>query len=482
MRLGTVTLVCALAAAAGGCSDDEPPEAPEDATYTAKSGSRLKARYFVDDEGARVFAGWFDSLRGEACRVARGEGGRYYCFPYGNPALYADARCRQPLGVHGGCAARYTAIARGDSRCDNETLALWEEGGPVELPTQYRWGGDSCLASERSPTASLVAATQRLPDSELVSGESTPPRADLRLASRLVRFADGAVAPSALIDSRWKRCKPVATTAGIRCVPEAAVYAGVGPYFGDRGCGAMVAHAEGPACLTPLVGLLVSTSNGCPGVSAAFALGPRLDPREVFSGSECQRGRLLPGHFYMMGAPLELTAFPALQVNERGRGRMRVRTYAAGDGVPVPYLGVQLFDSRLNVECRVVPASDGVLRCLPLEGPATLGDAGSARFADPDCTVPLARVGVGGGCASAMAAAPATMVARVSEQLCPESGAEGALEPARWDIHRLGAPHTGVTYQRGSAGCVEATPVTGEAFHALDDVIAPSEFAAFRQE
>src|SRR4051812_17454159 len=114
----SLSLACAAmlaAVAVGACADEAPADPADDTSLSPRSGTRLQARYLVDREGARVFAGWFDAARGEYCRVARGDGGTYYCFPFANDALYTDATCKKPLGVHRDCALKYTATQRGDS-------------------------------------------------------------------------------------------------------------------------------------------------------------------------------------------------------------------------------------------------------------------------------------------------------------------------------------------------------------------------------
>src|SRR5262249_12814738 len=154
----------------------------------------------------------------------------------------------------------------------------------------------------------------------------------------------------------------------------------------------MVARSDAPSCFVPKVALVADMSDGCPRVTSAFQVGMQLDSREVFTGADCHTGDALAGHFYLLGDPLNLAVFPAIL--PQGNGHGRVRTFSAGDGVPVPHLGAHLYDSMLGIECRAAPASDGVLRCLPLDGPTLVdGDAGAAGFADADCTTPLARLG-----------------------------------------------------------------------------------------
>ena len=142
-----------------GCSEsEEPPAGPSaPSTWEPVSGSRLQARYLTSDDGLRVFDGWFDTSRGEYCRVGRGQGGRYYCFPAANPSVFRDARCQQAIGQHLGCAYRYTGVARGDRRCGNENVTLWEEGEAVHLPSRYRLANDFCAGPDTAEAGNSSA-------------------------------------------------------------------------------------------------------------------------------------------------------------------------------------------------------------------------------------------------------------------------------------------------------------------------------------
>jgi hypothetical protein len=53
-----------------------------------ESGSRLKARYYVGDDGSKQFAGWYDSERKENCTVMSASDGVLRCLPF---TLFASA-------------------------------------------------------------------------------------------------------------------------------------------------------------------------------------------------------------------------------------------------------------------------------------------------------------------------------------------------------------------------------------------------------
>jgi hypothetical protein len=478
-----------VAALIAGCAERElPPAEGLPSTWEPVSGSRLSARFLLGEDGLRVFDGWFDNQRGEPCRIARGQGGRYYCFPAANAAVFSDARCQQPLGSHQECAYRYTGVVRGDRRCGNETLTLWNEGEPVPSYSRFRLINDFCSGPDTSEGGVFVGLTGRVPENALVAGEPYTARASLRLGPRVIRFEDGSTAPFEMFDNSQSRaCVRMQTVSGVRCLPENVVYVGpTGPYWADEACSQRVAHADAPACLRPAVALVTEVVDGCTMVREAYRPGERLDPRWVFSGGDCQGNRIIPGHFYALGAPVDLQTFPELRLRETGSGRIRVRSYSAADAVSISPLGQFLFDAQLGMECRVAVAEDGVLRCLPLAGPSVVeGELGGAAYADAGCRRPLARYNPAGTCRSAMPAMAG--VARASQKRCLDATATGPgsrddRRPGRWEIHRLGKRHEGELFFGGNGSCQPGPGAAGDEFYEMEETVPPDTFAPLREE
>lgn len=472
------------------CAERDPaaPGPLPPSTWEPVSGSRLTARFLLSDDGLRIFDGWFDNQRGEYCRVARGQNGRFYCFPAANPAVFSDARCQQAQGQHLECAHRYTGVTRGNRRCGNEALTLWEEGDSVNLPSRYRLSNDFCAGPDTSTGGSYVGLTTRVTEGALVEGEPFLSRASLRLGPRVIRFQDGSTAPFEMYDNSQNRaCVRVETDRGIRCLPENTVHVGLaGPFYADAACTARVAHADGPSCLRPSLVLVTDVVNGCMRVREAYRPGFRLDPREVYSGADCGTGRILPGHFYQLGERIDLATFPELRLRETGSGRIRLRSYSAADDVAIAPLGEVLFDTQLGVECKVAVATDGALRCLPLTGPAVIeGEVSATAFADPGCREALARYNPSGACQGAMPAMAG--VARASQKRCLNPGATGRgsrddRRPGRWDIHRLGRRHDGPLFYRVSGTCQTGPAGPGDEHYELAEALPPETFAALREE
>jgi len=85
-----------------------------DASAETKSGTRLKARYYVGADGSKQFSGWRDTMRNEDCSFSRAEDGVIRCLPTpGYASYFADPGCSQPLGM---------AVTPSGSACPGATL------------------------------------------------------------------------------------------------------------------------------------------------------------------------------------------------------------------------------------------------------------------------------------------------------------------------------------------------------------------------
>lgn len=65
-----------------------------------ESGSRLKARTLVGDDGSRSPSGWFDSELSIECSFRKAADGETRCLPNGNQVVYfSDGACQVPIVV-----------------------------------------------------------------------------------------------------------------------------------------------------------------------------------------------------------------------------------------------------------------------------------------------------------------------------------------------------------------------------------------------
>lgn len=91
-----------------------------DAEAQTVSGTRLKARYWVGDDGSKQFAGWFDSERNEQCSFRTAEDGDIRCQPVAEATggVYFAAGCTTPYfyaSTGCGVAPKYGSLATGCS-------------------------------------------------------------------------------------------------------------------------------------------------------------------------------------------------------------------------------------------------------------------------------------------------------------------------------------------------------------------------------
>lgn len=99
------------------------------------SGTRLRARYYVGEDGSRQFVGWRDNVRNEDCAFWKGTSGVLRCTPFfgtGPATYFADSACTQPVTI--------TAKASG-SAC-----------GITAPAAQYVYLSDACGANRQRYT------------------------------------------------------------------------------------------------------------------------------------------------------------------------------------------------------------------------------------------------------------------------------------------------------------------------------------------
>src|SRR6185369_10680555 len=108
-------------ATARGAGGVEPGVIAAPARLEARSGTRLKANWYVGADGGRAAAGWplgwTDTLAMTFCLFRGGHGDRYVCgpdaafAPIGSPLLFADEGCTEPLIAPDGNGPRPSWLA-----------------------------------------------------------------------------------------------------------------------------------------------------------------------------------------------------------------------------------------------------------------------------------------------------------------------------------------------------------------------------------
>jgi len=124
------------------------------------SGTRLRARTLVAEDGARAPNGWHDSARGVDCSFQRAADGKLRCLPLSSGTIhtqwFADASCTKPLAyVSKGCDAPTTA-ARTGAYCGGSGgsgTTLYDVSGRFNGTTVYTKTTNGCSGS---PVASYA--------------------------------------------------------------------------------------------------------------------------------------------------------------------------------------------------------------------------------------------------------------------------------------------------------------------------------------
>jgi hypothetical protein len=157
------------AEAAGGSGGTEPRDAGlmdamidpvPDAAAQEMSGSRLKARYYVGDDGSKQFVGWYDSQRKENCGFMMAGDGVLRCLPTMFAAAgsyFSDSACTSPLFATATASCVNPGATYGyklDS-CSYTVVQLTK----VTPANVYIGSGTTCTAIASTSTASLTFFT-----------------------------------------------------------------------------------------------------------------------------------------------------------------------------------------------------------------------------------------------------------------------------------------------------------------------------------
>lgn len=143
-----------------------------------ESGSRLKARRNIADDGAREFVGWYDSQLQVNCAFAMASDGSTRCLPEAvlggqGTAFYKDSACTQPVAwVRANCQAPKYAIEWILNACTggSSTIAMshylvYAVGAQTTASQLYSKYSGKCSAYTGAPPADTFYAL----------GAETPP-------------------------------------------------------------------------------------------------------------------------------------------------------------------------------------------------------------------------------------------------------------------------------------------------------------------
>lgn len=154
---------------------DPVPEAAADPT----SGSRLKAKYRVADDGSKAYLPyeWFDSERNETCFFGVAADGKERCLPGGHHAtsgFFTDPACSMPIAyTFAGCQPDYVVVGEPNppNACIfNVAVTHLHNLGPAINPaTVYSKSGNSCSGGPPSPQFIYFGIGAEIPASSFVA-------------------------------------------------------------------------------------------------------------------------------------------------------------------------------------------------------------------------------------------------------------------------------------------------------------------------
>jgi hypothetical protein len=140
-----------------GGAQSEPSMMPVAEAQAAESGTRLKARWYVGEDGSRqpTFQ-WFDSARNEDCTFQMAADGVLRCIPGGYPQVsyFSDDACTARIFAFGiaapsSCSVNAVpkyAVVSSVEGCTSRARVF--QVGSVTDPSQlYLQSGESCVAA-----------------------------------------------------------------------------------------------------------------------------------------------------------------------------------------------------------------------------------------------------------------------------------------------------------------------------------------------
>lgn len=144
-----------------------------------ESGSRLKARWYVGDDGSRQFLGWYDAELKTDCSFGRGFDGALHCLPsVGVTTTFTDADCSQPIfsQTSRSCADGPPVIGSMDSVDGASQCAVYRQryfavGAEVVPEALYMLSGSLCKEATVDPSRTYWSVASEIPLSRFVSGE-----------------------------------------------------------------------------------------------------------------------------------------------------------------------------------------------------------------------------------------------------------------------------------------------------------------------
>lgn len=160
---------------APGILDPVPDARAEDSAPV--SGSRLRARWLVADDGSKQPAGWLDTKRNEECTFMRASDGLMRCLPRGlmvSAVYFGEATCitRVALLANSTCPANKYVLTMAASDCGEAKYIVRPGGQIVKNQGVWQKGADGKCAPVVSGAVSVHVLGEEIPASEFVAARA----------------------------------------------------------------------------------------------------------------------------------------------------------------------------------------------------------------------------------------------------------------------------------------------------------------------
>ncbi len=391
--MGARSTLVAFALLAAACGSGA--TSPGDPEWT--NGSRLRARVYQSEDGARQWIAWRDTERDEDCYFGRTADGALHCLPAeaGFSDIFADAACAQAMmaasvecgaapyawHIEAPCDTGYTLHRRG-ARLEPQPAAYYFRdydgacvgGGPTEPTVEY------FALEPAEDLARFVAA-------ELTQEPNGPVNNERLVAADGARQLTGAAfdPQSGARTGLWFEADSQ------RWLPD--MYQGF--YFADGactdpiGCGYSYDSCPTTRTLAPYVQHSAWDATCQRTIYTYYEAGGPADERSLDDASAMQCVAVTPTPelecVATAGDSIPFASFPSYQEILLPGARVRARYDGIEGGGAVGPVWYYFHDTQLDVPCYPLTAIDGSFRCLP-----SFFIPYANLFEDMLCTIPAA--------------------------------------------------------------------------------------------
>jgi hypothetical protein len=373
-RPGTARIAWLLVALAG-CGDNLEP--PADGI---RSGSRLRARFLANADGARQFESFYDRELAADCSF---QGDPPRCLPeVAYARSYIDAGCTVPLfgrGVAGECTTppSYLAVALATQCPDEEGFQrIWKRGPRVTPDVVYVLEAGACVAQAARTDYDYYAADVELPVERFVAA-TFEVVGEGRLRELALVGEDGSRQPVGFHDETFDAPCGYDESTG-RCAPDFVRV----DLWRDNRCSYPLAAALRSECgrVPRFVGWYAP--DGAESSLALFEPGPEFTPAVVYStaGTDSCRTRIADPEsyaYYLVGDDVggELAELHRVAGDDR-----RLQAYYLVDDAGARQRADGLHDRERDIDCEPVQTGPDRWHCVP-----GFGLTPTRLFADPLC-------------------------------------------------------------------------------------------------